>query len=79
MKKTKSENLITLLYLAFCFILVIGAAQLFAYFKDNFEENQKVSAETLPPLPSVIKQNQIRYLIEEGYLNDQTVIGENTK
>lgn len=79
MKKTKSENLITLLYLAFCFILVIGTAQLFAYFKDNFEETQKVSAETLPPLPSEIKQNQIRYLIEEGYLNDQTVTGENTK
>lgn len=64
------KKLSSLFYLLVCFLLVIGTAKLFALFKDNFEINHRVKAEILPPLPDELKQNQIRYLIEEGYLTE---------
>jgi len=67
--KNLKEKLNPLLYIIACFILVIGTAKTLAVIRDNFEINQKVSAETLDPLPTEIKQNQIRYLIEDGYLS----------
>lgn len=67
--KIWKEKLNPLLYLTVCFVLVIGASELLVYLRDNFEENQKVSAETIDNLPAEIKQNQIRYLIEDGYLS----------
>jgi len=68
-----------LLYIVVCLILVIGTAKLLAWARDAFEENHRVLAENLPLLPAEIKQNQIRYLIEEGYLTEPlvtTVIGK---
>lgn len=62
-----------LLYIVVCLILVIGTAKLLAWARDSFEENNRVLAENLPPLPAEIKQNQIRYLIEEGYLKEPPV------
>lgn len=59
-----------LLYLLICFLLVIGTAKILALLRSNLEINQKVKAEILPPLPNELKQNQIRYLIEEGYLSE---------
>ena len=64
------KKLSSLFYLLVCFLLVIGTAKLFALLKNNFETSQRVKAEILPPLPDELKQNQIRYLIEEGYLTE---------
>jgi len=70
MNKTLKDKLNNAFYILICFILVAGTAKLLAITRDNFEENQVVKAETLAPLPTNIKQNQIRYLIEDGYLTE---------
>ncbi|MBU1130723.1 hypothetical protein KJ840_01150 [Patescibacteria group bacterium] len=72
--KNRKEKLNTILYITVCFILVVATAKIMALARDNFEENQRVIAETLPSLPSDIQQNQIRYLIEEGYLTEPELI-----
>lgn len=79
MKKIKNDKLNTLLYIIVCFILVIATAKLLAFARNSFEDSQKVIAETLPPLPQEIEQNQIRYLTEEGYLTAPPILVETTK
>lgn len=53
-----------------CLIIVIISSKLMVLAKNYFAENNTVMAETLPALPDNIIQNQIRYLISDGYLGD---------
>jgi hypothetical protein len=72
--KIYKEKINTVLYIIVCFILVIGTAKLLVFARDNFEKDLKVRAETLTTLPLEIKQNQLRYLIEDGYLTATTFL-----
>jgi len=71
MKKTKKE-LNTVLALAICLIAVAGSAYGLNFLKNNFEKNNTAIAETLPPLPAEVKQNQISEIILSGYLADSS-------
>ena len=50
-------------------VIIATASQLLVLARNSFEENQIVSAEELTVLPLEINQNQVRYLIEDGYLS----------
>ena len=68
MKKTKKE-LNTFLALAICLMVVAGSAYGLNFLKNNFEEKNVAIAESLPPLPSEVRQNQISEIISNGYLD----------
>lgn len=70
MKNKKELNVI--LALTISLIIIVASAELMLWAKKSFEENHVVSAEELAALPSEIKQNQIRYLIYDGYLDDSS-------
>ena len=67
MKKQKKE-MDTLLVAILCLIIVISASYGLNFLKNHFEENNIAIAESLPPLPGEINQNQISEIIYDGYL-----------
>ena len=69
MKENKKEMNVFFL-LALCLTMVGGVAYGLNFLKNNFEQSNIVVAENLPALPSQIKQNQIREIINNGYLED---------
>ena len=63
------RELSPLLTVILSLIIIVVASQLLVLARNSFEENQTVSAEELTALPLEINQNQVRYLIEDGYLS----------
>ena len=57
------------LVLLLCLIIVGGMSYGLNQFRQSFEIAHKVGAESLPPLPDQIKQNQITEIITDGYLS----------
>ncbi|OGY88785.1 MAG: hypothetical protein A2927_01555 [Candidatus Komeilibacteria bacterium RIFCSPLOWO2_01_FULL_45_10] len=63
------RELSPLLTVILSLVIIATASQLLVLARNSFEENQIVSAEELTVLPLEINQNQVRYLIEDGYLS----------
>lgn len=69
MKQKEKKEINIVLILALCLLIVGGASSGLNFLINNFEQNIAANAESLPTLPSEIKQNQISEIINFGYLN----------
>ncbi|MCX6785640.1 MAG: hypothetical protein NTZ18_02170 [Candidatus Komeilibacteria bacterium] len=60
--------------IAICLVIVVLSSKLLVLAQNYFEGGSTaLAAESLPALPDNIIQNQVRYLITDGYLEDNQV------
>jgi len=69
-KEKSKKDFNTALVLVICLLIVAGTAKGLVLAKDHFRLGQTASAESLPELPDNIKNNQVSYITQEGYLDE---------